>query len=386
MNVLYEVLGTPLGYIIWAIYHIVQNYGLAIIIFTVLLKICLVPLAIKQQKSSARMSAFQPYIKEINKKYAKNPKKKNEEIQKLYMEHQINPASGCLPMLIPMVILFGMIDVIYRPLTHILHLGSDILNQATEIFTSTTGNSAAMSVQLSIMKDVSADPSKYMSIGEDVVTSIQNINLNFLGLNLGDIADLTSITIIIPIAVLVFSFLQMFITMRTNTASADMPGGGSMKIMMFVMPIISVLITLSVPIGVSVYWLVGYMFGIIQVLVLNKLYNTQELREQAAAEFEEIRKKKKNKKVVKKIVTTDQNGKKTVNEEVVNLKQFERDRISKARKRLAEMYNEEYTDSEDIKKDKDNVKPSSSDDIKSKNEDASTDELKYEEDNQKNVK
>ena len=152
------------------------------------------------------------------------------------------------------------------------------------------------------------------------------------------------------------------------------------------MPIISVLITLSVPIGVSIYWLVGYMFGIIQVLVLNKLYNTQELREQAAAEFEEIRKKKKNKKVVKKIVTTDQNGKKTVNEEVVNLKQFERDRISKARKRLAEMYNEEYTDSEDIKKDKDNVKPSSSDDIKSKNEDASTDELKYEEDNQKNVK
>ena len=104
MGFIGEIIGVPLGYIVWFIYQIIQNYALSIVIFTILLKLVLIPMAIKQQKSSARMSAFQPYIQNINKKYAKNPSKKNEEMQKLYMEHKINPAAGCLPMLVPMIV------------------------------------------------------------------------------------------------------------------------------------------------------------------------------------------------------------------------------------------------------------------------------------------
>lgn len=330
MGFIGEFIGLPLGYIVWFIYQIIQNYGLAIVIFTILLKLVLIPMAIKQQKSSARMSAFQPYIQNINKKYAKNPSKKNEELQKLYMEHQINPAAGCLPMLVPMIVLFGMIDVVYRPLTHIVHLGNDVIEKAIEIFTQSTGNSGSMAIQLNVINDLVADPSKYSELGEDVVNSIKGFNLDFLGFNLGEVASLSSITIIVPIVALVLSFLAMFISMKTNSVSADMPGGGSMKIIMFIMPIFSCWITLTVPMGVALYWIIGYVFQIGQVLVLNKVCNVQALKEEATLEFEQIRKNRK-KKPQKKINSDGE----------VAVSQSDKDRIALARKKLNEMYEDE---------------------------------------------
>lgn len=337
MGFIGEFIGVPLGYIVWFIYQMIQNYGLAIVIFTILLKLVLIPMAIKQQKSSARMSAFQPYIQNINKKYAKNPSKKNEEMQKLYTEHKINPAAGCLPMLVPMIVLFGMIDVVYRPLTHIVHLGNDVIEKAVGIFTQSTGASGSMAIQLNVINDLAADPSKYGELGEDVVNSIKGFNLEFLGINLGEVASLYSITIIVPIVALVLSFLSMFISMKTNSVSTDMPGGGSMKIMMFVMPIISCWITLTVPMGVALYWIIGYVFQIGQVLVLNKVCNVQALKEEATLEFEQIRKNRKNK--PQKKINADG--------EVV-ASQSDKDRIALARKKLNDMY-------EDGGKDKANI-------------------------------
>lgn len=333
MGFIGEIIGVPLGYIVWFIYQIIQNYALSIVIFTILLKLVLIPMAIKQQKSSARMSAFQPYIQNINKKYAKNPSKKNEEMQKLYMEHKINPAAGCLPMLVPMIVLFGMIDVVYRPLTHIVHLGNDVIDKAIEIFKQSTGTSGSMAIQLNVINDLVADPSKYSELGEDVVSSIKGFNLEFLGLNLGEVASLSSITIIVPIVALVLSFLSIFISMKTNSVSADMPGGGSMKIIMFIMPVFSCWITLTVPMGVSLYWIIGYVFQIGQVLVLNKVCNIQKLKEQAILEFEHTRKNRKKK--PKNKISPD--------EEAV-ASQSDKDRIALARKKLNDMYEDEVKD------------------------------------------
>lgn len=333
MGAIGEIIGMPLGYIVWFIYQVIQNYALSIVIFTILLKLVLIPMAIKQQKSSARMSAFQPYIQNINKKYAKNPSKKNEELQKLYMDHGINPAAGCLPMLVPMVVLFGMIDVVYRPLTHIVHLGNDVINKAVEIFTQSTGAAGSMAVQLNVINDLAANPSKYSELGEDVVNSIKSVNLDFFGFNLGEIANLSSITIIVPIVALVLSFLTMFISMKTNSVATDMPGGGSMKFIMFFMPIFSCWVTLSVPMGVALYWIIGYVFQIIQVLILNKVCNVQKLKEEATLEFEQIRKNKK-KKPPKKVNSDGE----------VVVSQSDKDRIAIARKKLNEMYEDEEKD------------------------------------------
>lgn len=339
MNFIYELFGTPLGYVIWAIYQVVKNYGVAIIIFTIILKVAMLPIAIKQQKSSAKMGAFQPRIAEINKKYAKNPQKKQEELTKLYEEEGYSPMKGCLPMLIQFVILFGIIDVVYKPLTHILHLSKDVIAKAAEII---GGNAGAMNQQLKIVDAIQQDPSKFSELGQNVIDKVNSLDLNFLGLNLGSVPNWTSILIIIPILAGIFSFLQMFVSMKMNPMG-ETPGAGSMKMMMFVMPIFSVWITFSVPVGVGIYWILTYVVGIGQVLLLNKLYNPKELREQAIAEMEE-RQKARKKPVVKKEIKKDEKGNEVVVEETLSQKEINRRRLAEARKRDAEKYGEEYVE------------------------------------------
>ncbi len=324
-------LGVPLGYAIYYIYKIIPNYALSIIIFTLLLRIVLVPFSIKQQKSLARTSAFQPYINEINKKYAKNLVKKNEEMQKLYRDHNINPASGCLTALLPMVVLFGMIDVIYRPLIHILHLPQNVVDSAVEIFKNSSsfqGSHIGNAIQLNVISDVINNQDKYNSLGQDVIESIKTIDLNFLGFNIGEVAKVSSITIIFPILALIFSFLQLYISFKTNSMPSTNGQNPTLKVMMFVMPLLSIWISLTVPIGVSLYWIVGYILQIIQILILNKVCNINKIKEQAMKEIEEM--KKKNKSSNKKIETKG--------EEKVVIK--DKDRLSEARRILAEKYDD----------------------------------------------
>lgn len=342
MNFIYELLGTPLGWIIWAIYQLISNYGISLIIFTVLLKLCMVPLSIKQQKSTAKMSAFQPMIQEINKKYAKNPQKKNEELQKLYSEEGYKPMAGCLPTLLQFVILFGIIDVVYRPMTHILRIGSDLITQACQIASLDPSN---LYSQLNLVQQIQSDPSKFSSLGSDFVNSVQGLDMNFLGLNLGDKPELLSITVIVPILAGLFSFLQMFLSMRSNpTYDAGAPGGGcAMKAFMYFMPLFSIWLTFTVPIGVGIYWITSYIFMTVQVVVLNKIYNPRELRDQAIKELEEKRKNKK-KKVVKKVVQKDTDGKEVLSEKELTQKEIDRQRLAAARKRDAEKYGEEYVE------------------------------------------
>ena len=326
-------LGVPLGYAIYYIYKVVPNYALSIIIFTLLLRIVLIPFSIKQQKSLARTSAFQPYINEINKKYAKNLVKKNEELRKLYSDHNINPASGCLIAFLPMVVLFGMIDVIYRPLIHILHLPQSVVDSAVEIFKNSSsfqgGHNIGNAMQLNVISDVINNQDRYSSLGPDVIESIKTIDLNFLGFNIGEVAKISSITIIFPILALIFSFLQLYISFKTNSMpTANNGTNPTLKVMMFVMPILSIWISLTVPIGVSLYWIVGYILQILQILILNKVCNVNKLREQAIEELEEMKKKNrgKNKNVEIK------------GEEKIVIR--DKDRLNAARKRLAEKYDD----------------------------------------------
>ena len=111
-------LGGPLGYVMEFIYKfIVSDYGLSLVLFTIVLRVLMFPLRIKQQKSTAKMSAYQPMILEIQKKYAKDKNKQQEELMKLQEEYGYSPTAGCLPMVLNFVVIFGIIEVVYRPLT-----------------------------------------------------------------------------------------------------------------------------------------------------------------------------------------------------------------------------------------------------------------------------
>ncbi len=132
MNWLYSIIGTPLGYILYFIYEFIcSNVGVAIIIFTLIVKLVLLPLSIKQQKTSAKTAVFQPKVMEIQQKYRNNQQKQQEELMKL-QQQGYKPYSGCLPMLLSFLILFGVIDVVYKPMTHIVHLNDDAISGMVE--------------------------------------------------------------------------------------------------------------------------------------------------------------------------------------------------------------------------------------------------------------
>lgn len=127
MTWLYSIIGTPLGYILYFIYEFIcSNVGVAIIIFTFIVKLVLLPIYIKQQKSTAKSSVFQPKVMEIQQKYRNNQQKQQEELMKL-QQQGYKPYSGCLPMLLSFLILFGVIDVVYKPMTHIVHLNDEAI-------------------------------------------------------------------------------------------------------------------------------------------------------------------------------------------------------------------------------------------------------------------
>ncbi len=127
---MFGILAVPLGFIMKGCYLLVKNYGIALILFTFIIKLITFPLSIKQQKSTARTAALAPKIKILEKKYASDKNKLNEERMKLYSEENINPMSSCLPMVITMLILFSLIEVIYSPLTYITNIDKEAVKDA----------------------------------------------------------------------------------------------------------------------------------------------------------------------------------------------------------------------------------------------------------------
>ena len=134
MNFLY-ILAWPLGYVMELIYNIIPNYGWDLILFTLLIRLLSIPLSLKQQKNMVRMTAFQPMIEEIQKKYKDKPEKQQEEMLRLQQDFGYNPTSGCLPMILNFFVMFGVIGVVYEPLNRIFHISNDLLTSAGEALT-----------------------------------------------------------------------------------------------------------------------------------------------------------------------------------------------------------------------------------------------------------
>ena len=129
---MYSLIGTPLGYILYFIYEIgITNIGVAIILFTFIVKLAMLPLSIKQQKSSAKSAIFAPKVREIQEKYRNNQEKQQQELAKL-QQQGYNPMSGCGSMILTFLLLFGVLDVVYKPMTHILHTDEENVDEMIE--------------------------------------------------------------------------------------------------------------------------------------------------------------------------------------------------------------------------------------------------------------
>ena len=129
---IYSIIGTPLGYILYFIYQFIcSNVGIAILLFTLIIKLAMLPLSIKQQKNTAKSAIFAPKVKEIQTKYKNNQQKQQEELAKL-QQQGYNPMGGCGSMLLTFLLLFGVLDVVYKPMTHIEHVPSSKIEEIIE--------------------------------------------------------------------------------------------------------------------------------------------------------------------------------------------------------------------------------------------------------------
>ncbi len=383
MQFINAIFGYPLGWIMWLIYKVIPVYGVALILFTLTTKFLLLPLMIKQQKSMAKQQAFQPRIQELQNKYKNNKEKLNEEMMKLYEEEHFNPMSGCLPMLIQFPILFGLIDVIYNPLKHLLRFSSSLVDQGMAIVEQMgiTGN--LYSREITLINAVKSSPDAFSVLGADSVQKILDLNFNFLGIDLTlvppmafTLDPLLLVPILSGITSLLISFQSMWQQKRNYGEQA---GAGMMKGMMLFMPIMSLMIAFQVPAGVGMYWILTNLFSLVQTAWLNKKYNPKKLAEQAAAEAEarreEIRKKKIEAKAQLRASLSEaerqkldalenakkQKGKarleaeaaaeeagpeidKAILEQALSQKEKNRRKLAEARRRDAERYGEEYVE------------------------------------------
>lgn len=495
---------------------ICSNVGVAILIFTFIVKLALLPFSIKQQKSSAKTAVFQPKVMEIQTKYKNNQQKQQEELMKL-QQQGYKPMSGCGTMLLSFLVLFGVIDVVYKPLTHIVHMNKETVTAMTEksydievasffaaelsmseteveglkdsdkerresiiadarqivdyynahclkegeepyelsVLSVPSVKSAEVisrSFKSAIGEAFTADPSDkkkkqkqinntdlygitddenaqinaleteeeknafraahsfskpttdmlntvsvhyggYVStvaspeasfaatsamqrelyalerfgstVGEykcadaysesvlrpEVKTELAELydNLNFLGIPLGRVPKdhMGFPMILIPIISFAMSLLQTFISQKTMTQSSPDAAKtmGTMKIMLYVMPLMSLWIAFTVPAGAGFYWAVSYLFGIIQTVLLNKLYNPAKLREQAEAEIAAMEKANNRVVNVEAVKIVNQDG----TEETLSQKEINRRKLAATRKADAEKYSEEYHESDDQK-------------------------------------
>lgn len=380
MNFLYSILGYPLGWIMWAIYHVVPVYGLALIIFTLMTKAAMIPLMIKQQKAMAKQQAFQPRMTELQNKYKNNKEKLNEEMMKLYEEEGFNPMGSCLPMLIQFPILFGLIDVIYHPLKHILRFSGDFINQAIEISNGLAGAATQANTyvqEINVINAVKAQPDQFMAMGADFVDKVTNLNFNFFGIDLTQTPTMAiNLLLIIPILSGITSVMMALQSVRQQKRMMGdkAPGGGMTNAMMFVMPVFSLMIAFQVPAGVGMYWIFTNLFSFFQTKWLNVKYNPKEMAEKAAAAAEERREEARRQKTEAKAKLRESmteaellrleaaekakksKGKKTEEPEVetpideellqkaLSQKEKNRRKLAEARRRDAEKYGEEYVE------------------------------------------
>ncbi len=336
------ILGTPLGWVMSFIYNIVHNYGWALIIFIVLTRVVQFPLGIKQQKSTARMAYIQPKLKALQKQFAKNKDRLNEEMMKLYEQEGISPTAGCLPMLITFLLLFGIIDVIYNPLVHILHIDSSILKEATTLIGNLGGGAPQLNLISAIQgnANVSAElaalvPQLKEIFGPELFAQIQNFNMSFLGLNLGDIPNAVwGITIIVPILSFVTQFLSTLITMKIQSQNGQQMQG-AMKWTMLLMPLMSLWFAFTLPVGVGLYWTVSSVLMIAQTLILAKMYPPEKVAKKMEMYTQQINEK--NKSAVQKMEKP-----RLSSEETAKQKDDAKRRLAEARKRMAEKYGDEY--------------------------------------------
>lgn len=274
----------PFGWILSWCYEIVGNYGWSLVLFTVLTRFIMIPLAISQQKGMAKQTRLQPKIKKIQQRYAGNQQKINEEMNALYQREGANPlGAGCLPLAIQFPIMIGLYGVIYRPLSYVLHLPSDIITQLTDAVQKISGEAtgrAASAIELSVINHADQVVASLPNLGTDIADKLLNFDFTFLGINMAQIPDYKVFNLLwlIPILSGVTSLMTSVLSyMRQRKTNPEMSKNPAMGCMSFGMPLFSVYIAFQFPAGIGIYWTMSNLFMFFQTLVIGHTHSPKNV-------------------------------------------------------------------------------------------------------------
>jgi YidC/Oxa1 family membrane protein insertase len=297
MNDIFNFFGSILGYLLWWLYYLVGNYGVAIILFTLIVKMFLFPFFIKQQRSMAATAKLSVKQKEIQKKYANDKQRMQIEMQKLYEKEGVNPSGGCLTMILPFLVMFGLYYTVLNPLSNALHLSSEAVNKAVAMLNHVPGIGNSFNTQyaqIEIVKNfTNLKPFLGMFSGDELAR-LESFNhgFRFLGLNLLDTpCDASNIfgTLfrsnlwIIPVLCLVVYLSSQFITTKMMSAVQQQQQQGCVKYTMYIMSFVSAWFACTVPAAVGFYWIISSALGFVQNVIMNKWYGPDALNAQAEA-------------------------------------------------------------------------------------------------------
>ena len=302
------------GYLLDWLYSFFNNYGVAIIIFSVILRVILIPITIKQQKSMKKNAELQKEMLEIQKKYKNNPEKLNQETIELYKREKMSPFSGCLSSILQIVIILAVFWLVSQPLTYMRRLDTSFIEKYVNEMKESGYNENNNYTQIALL-DYSQ--TKYQEIEETLKNeNVENreeleakkdeynqlrLNMEFLGLDLSKVPtqSLNDWRVyIIPVLYVITSIISIKLTNTTQSKKKDEDKKEDIivdpenkkeeeidptaqmeqmnKSMMYMVPFMSVMIAIIAPLGLALYWLVSNILMIIERLVITKIIDKKE--------------------------------------------------------------------------------------------------------------
>ena len=297
-----DLITVPFGWLLGVLYDLTSNYGVAMILFALIVQAVLTPINAKSKKSMMKMSRLQPRIQDIQRRYAHDQQKQNEEIQKLQQEEGASMGmGGCLWSFVPLLILFPLFTVIREPITYILGESAEVTAQiiatvkalAPDLFSS--NNYYDQVIAASAISQYAAEIQA--AIPGISTETLAGINFDFFGVNLGAIPQFNIFSatwawdwahigaFLIPIISAASQVLQMWISQKTNDSlvtnekgvqdkemAANSQTAQTNKMMMWMMPMMSLWIGFTVSAGLSLYWFIGGVFRMVTDPIMTKHY------------------------------------------------------------------------------------------------------------------
>lgn len=325
---LFSIFAKPLGWVLHWIYQLGTGYFLALLIFTVATRLVLFPLSIKNQKNQADRARLAPRLDRIQKKYGQDRQKMAMKQQELYEREGVKMTGGCLPMLVQMLVLFSVIAVIYKPLTYVQNIPAahidTCISVAAESLDENNKDDKNIIMQMENEKSYYRElhmlkliaPNRQAMVDRlvadnklsetDAAATVATMErtadeFSIFGKSLLEMPKTYGIlpnwTWLIVLASGLSAFLSSMLSMHysksTMSKEQQEMGGCSTNMMMYMMPLMSLVISFTVPAGVAVYWTFSNLLAMLQTVILNSMWNPAKIRAQAEAEYAERRRKKK---------------------------------------------------------------------------------------------